>query len=1311
MTYSGFAFFNWFRNLILAATVPWVFPLVPKLAAIDFEFAMDAEQVIPAPELGGSSPTGTVLVSVDTVTGEVTVAGSYDGLTSVVSAAHIHGFAEAGETAGVILALTVSGGISGTIAGNGTLTSEQVGQLLRGRTYVNVHTENNGPGELRGQIVDPTIRIITMEMSADQEVPPVDLEGAHGNARIVVDTVSGGLEVVGDYSGMSSVVQAAHIHGFADREQNAGVMLELSVTGGVEGRISGRGTLSNEQRAGLFSGLTYVNVHTINNGAGEVRGQIIDDQMRRFRIPITADQAVPGPAVEGAAPEGSAIVAVDLPTSIASVRGRFSGMTSDVSAAHIHGFADRGETAGVLIPLTVSGGTEGTLSAVGAISADTLAGILSGRTYINIHTTNNGSGEIRGQIDDGNLRRFEIDLTTDEEVPPPSLGGATPTGTASVVVDRATNHMHVIGSYTGMTSTTAAAHLHGPAPAGSTAEVLFPLTVEGEFSGAISGSGFLNRDAAENLLLGLTYINVHTANNAPGEIRGQIDQPLAELPTIALEPVVENAFASPVDIVHARDGSGRLFIVDQRGKVFIIRNDQLEAQPFMDIETKLVPERQGFDERGLLSLAFAPGFAMAGSPGEGKVYVYYSAPSADAPGTDENPVDHQSVIAEFSLAEGDPDRVDPDSERILLTLNQPQFNHNGGQLAFGPTNGLLYISVGDGGSSNDNDAGHTGGNGDQPSGVLGNAQDKSNLLGKILRIDPFGTNGDGGQYGIPDDNPFIGQEGARQEIYAYGLRNPWRFSFDDGVGGTNELIAADVGQREVEEINLIESGGNYGWRPLEGTLPFDPLAPPVEGTPISPIAEYAHPEAPVGLPQIGTSITGGYVYRGSTVPELMGIYVFGDWTQSFSEPSGSLLGLVRSESGTQIGFFPIEGGTNPLEGFIPAFGEDENGEIYVATKRTLAPSATDQQGNPTGSIFRIVSVEVPPDPVTIELEPSKDNTIFSEGDRSNGSGQYLFTGRTAARNQGALRRALLGFDVAGSIPSGSKIQEVTLTLNMNKTIVGTEDVTVHRVLADWGEANSNASGQEGRGATARTGDATWSHRFVPDQTWQAEGGDFDTAVSATTAVNRNGSYDWSSAKLVADVQAWLDAPDEDFGWLLLTRETGRESAKRFDSREASNASRRPKLTVTFLPGSDQASHRDQWIAEHFDPGEEVDFLADIDRDTLNGVFEYGFGFDPKSSNLGDLGYSVDTDVESSKILISFRRDSRAVDLTYRVETSGNLVDWVTVVESAGGEDPSGVAFESEEPIEGEEAMRLVMAAVESDAPSQYVRISIEMMEN
>lgn len=778
-------------------------------------------------------------------------------------------------------------------------------------------------------------------------------------------------------------------------------------------------------------------------------------------------------------------------------------------------------------------------------------------------------------------------------------------------------------------------------------------------------------------------------------------------PRLKLEPVVEKSFTSPVAITHAGDASNRLFVVDQRGLVQIIAADgMLVPEPFLDISDRLVAERTGFDERGLLSIAFHPDYQT-----NGKLYAYYSAPSENAPGSDEMPIDHQSVVAEFTVS-ADPNRVDASSERILLTVDQPQFNHDGGQLAFGP-DGLLYISLGDGGGADDNDAGHTGGSSDKPDGGLGNSQDLSNLLGSILRIDPLGTSAPGGQYSIPENNPFAAQDdNRRDEIFAYGLRNPWRFSFDRETG---ELFCADVGQGEVEEVNIIESGQNYGWRKFEGDFEFDPTAQTTGDTFTAPIGQYAHPGSNIaGLINVGTSVTGGYVYRGSAIPALVGTYIFGDWTASFSDPSGTLLALEPQEGGEFIlSLVDLESG-NPLEAFVPTFGEDESGELYVATKTTLAPSAKDPVTNlPTGSVFRIVAAGGGVVTETVTLEPVADATLFEEDDKANGAGIYLFSGHTAGINDGLERRALLKFDIAGSIPAGATIEDATVSLRMNKiprSGAVASNFGLHPLSKAWDEGTVDASGNEGRGATASDGGATWlSTSLNSGEDWEMPGGDFAAVPSAATRIaSSRVRYDWNGEGIKADLQKWLDDDSINFGWMLLSDSDQDATARRFDSRHASNPANRPTLTVTYSIAGGTPSHREDWLAQFYPdedfPGDD----SDADGDLQNALIEYAFGSDPTTA--GFQGELVKVDPSTDSTTLIFIRDPRAEDLTYTLQSSSNLTDWKSVASSSGGqpmapEPESGVTI-AESPIDGREPLIDVKATALNDVAVGYFRIQV-----
>ncbi len=338
---------------------------------------------------------------------------------------------------------------------------------------------------------------------------------------------------------------------------------------------------------------------------------------------------------------------------------------------------------------------------------------------------------------------------------------------------------------------------------------------------------------------------------------------------IALAPIITSGLRQPLFLTHAGDGSGRLFVVEQTGRVRIYAEGRLRETPFLDVSDLL----SFGGERGLLGLAFHPDYRTTG-----RLFVNYSRES-----------DGATIVAEHRVS-SDPDLAEPEG-RILLVVEQPYGNHNGGMLAFGP-DGYLYIGMGDGGAGGD--PGNRG-------------QQRKELLGKVLRLDVDG----GRPYAIPRDNPFV-NGGGRPEIFAYGFRNPWRFSFDRRTG---RLWAADVGQDAYEEVSLVRRGGNYGWRIMEGAHCFEPSTGCPRGGLELPAVEYAHSGS-------RCSITGGYVYRGTDVPELRGRYLFGDYC------SGEIFGVHEEEvaEGRTVDQPPVLLHTDLR---ISSFGEDERGELYV----------------------------------------------------------------------------------------------------------------------------------------------------------------------------------------------------------------------------------------------------------------------------------------------------------------------------------------------------------------------------------------------
>lgn len=467
-----------------------------------------------------------------------------------------------------------------------------------------------------------------------------------------------------------------------------------------------------------------------------------------------------------------------------------------------------------------------------------------------------------------------------------------------------------------------------------------------------------------------------------GSVCANFNPPCETPIAISLKPFV-TGLASPVDLTHAGDGSGRVFIVDQNGRILIVdAGGNLLPTPFLDISSKLPSLNAFFDERGLLGLAFHPDYEN-----NGRFFVRYSAPRVGTPEEPCNDPDgfivgcHEEILAEYAVL-GDPatsNVADPDSEIILYRADEPQFNHNAGQVAFGP-DGFLYFTLGDGGGAHDGLA-------DVPPshGPIGNGQDRFSKLGKMHRIDVDSPPDPGLAYAIPSGNPFADGIDGLPEIFAYGLRNPFKFSFDDGPGGDGTLYLPDVGQNLYEEVNIGALGANYGWVIREGAHcfdPFNPVNPPAScpttgalGEPlIDPVMEYLHrvvcttdadcAALGVGCDEAagqcenegGISIIGGFIYRPATlprgpdvtIPELIGKYVFGDFSGAFFAPGGRLYYMDTSGPQAfvrkQIYLAP---GNSSFGQFLKGFGEDESGNLYVLASTQLGPLGS------AGSVLRI----------------------------------------------------------------------------------------------------------------------------------------------------------------------------------------------------------------------------------------------------------------------------------------------------------------------------------------------------------------------
>ncbi len=474
-----------------------------------------------------------------------------------------------------------------------------------------------------------------------------------------------------------------------------------------------------------------------------------------------------------------------------------------------------------------------------------------------------------------------------------------------------------------------------------------PTAIESMFRGA--WKRFACICAAGTLLFTATSSWAVGANNVAGP------EPTPPVPLIRQGSIqvglvtVASGLTAPLELTSPADGSGRLFIVQQTGQILIFQNGTILPTPFLDVADRLVPLFPEYDERGLLGFAFHPDFNNASAPGFHKIYTYTSEPvdgPADFTVPDPSPFDNQSVLAEWQVSATDPNVIDPSTRREVVRIDHPQSNHNGGKLAFRATDHYLYVSLGDGGNFNDVGDGHNP--------RKGNGQDKHNVLGKLLRIDPLDPAltpdshdpiSANGKYRVPLTNPFVAHPVAVREIFVYGLRNPFRFSFDPTL---DQLIIGDVGQNNIEEIDLGVSGSNYGWNKKEGTFLFNPDDGTIKPDPnpdprlVNPVAQYSHFD--------GIAVIGGFTYRGTQVPLLANRYIFGDL---FGSTGSARLFYTHLGNGPILEF--QMGEPNPLLGsFLKGFGQDDSDELYIMIDSNIGPSGTG------GKVLKIIQAEEQP---------------------------------------------------------------------------------------------------------------------------------------------------------------------------------------------------------------------------------------------------------------------------------------------------------------------------------------------------------------
>lgn len=382
-------------------------------------------------------------------------------------------------------------------------------------------------------------------------------------------------------------------------------------------------------------------------------------------------------------------------------------------------------------------------------------------------------------------------------------------------------------------------------------------------------------------------------------------------------------------------------------------------------------------------------------------------------------------------------------------------------------------------------------------------------------------------------------------------------------------------------------------------------------------------------------------------------------------------------------------GGNPLTKRIYTFGRDEAGELYVGTKTTTGPVQIDPgTGKPAGGIYKIVPLVVS---TTTLQEPSKDTTIYSDNLSGSNSQGSLFSGRLSPLSPTgiAFRRAFIAFDVS-IVPEGAIVQNAQLRLKLRQSSAvnpGPTDSILQRVTAEWFEGTSTGAGSA---VPATANDATWTDRIFGVAAWANPGGDFVATTSAVTAVNTPGVYTWNAPQMAMDVQGWVANPATNFGWILIGDETQDATAKMYASGEDSTAADRPKLILDLL-APPPPTRRESWLQQYFPVGHFVDDFADLDGDAIVNQIEYAFAFSPLAANPPGSGFNA-VAVPSGSLIqftMTFRRDPRATDLTYQLQTSPDLVTWTTVVSSAGGAMASGPRFISETDVAGEAPIKLV----------------------
>lgn len=478
---------------------------------------LQGSQQVPA---NASTGSGIVIVKYDMPTHSLLLYGDYQDLAATVTASHIHGIAAAGANAGVLFTLTHTGGTTGTISGSAILTAPQETALFAGNMYVNVHNATYPGGEIRGQLTPTTegqTEFYNSRLQGSQQVPP-NASTATGSATLLLDKTTSMVYLTGSFSGLAAPATASHIH-VAAPHTNGPVKITLVKSSATSGTLHAASAITDPDKTEMMDGHSYVNVHNATYPGGEIRGQLNKfSQTMFFQARLNGSQEVPPNASGGG---GTSIVKYNTETRLLELTGDYQNLAAAVTASHIHSPALPGSNASVLITLTNTGGTSGTLTGSSNLTLAQESDLFDGKMYVNVHNATYPGGEIRGQLTastPGETQFLSGLLQGSQQNP---VNGSAATGNVSVLLDRTTNQVYLTGNFGVLSTNATAAHIHR-GPVGVNGPVIVPLNVTASTTGTITGSATVSQSFADSMVLGNTYVNIHNAEFPGGEIRAQL---------------------------------------------------------------------------------------------------------------------------------------------------------------------------------------------------------------------------------------------------------------------------------------------------------------------------------------------------------------------------------------------------------------------------------------------------------------------------------------------------------------------------------------------------------------------------------------------------------------------------------------------------------------------------------------------------------------------------------------------------------------------------------------------------------------------